>query len=125
MSVPQPLQDFIGCHIDSIETAEILLLLYRSPDTFWTPTAIESHFGMKPGLAERRLKALTDARLLIKGMSGAYRYQPADEREHGTVQQLAAVYAERRVDVVNTIASENLSRLHAFAEAFRVKKEPS
>jgi len=122
MSVPQPLQDFIRDHVDTIETLEILLLLQRGPDTYWTGSAIDSHIGMKEGTADKRLQGLVRSGLVARGTSGGYRFMPQKEEQRELVSMLATAYGERRASVVNTVFSENLARLRAFSDAFKVKK---
>jgi DNA-binding IclR family transcriptional regulator len=123
MSLPKKLEDFIGRYVDSIETLEILLQLQRSPETVWMAPAMESHLGMKSGTAEKRLESLARHGFAIRGSSSGYRYGTPDKELDATVAELAAMYAERRVMVVNTIFSENLARLRAFSNAFKVKSE--
>src|SRR4051812_9967774 len=94
------LEEFIGRYIDSIETLEILLLLQRSPDTFWRPGAIDSHLGLKSGLAGKRLQGLLKDGLVTLGTSGGYRYQVNDEDLRSTVADLACEYANWRSAVV-------------------------
>lgn len=124
MSLPPALERFIARSIDSIETVEILLLLARTPDTYWTAEALESHLGMRSGSgADRRLAFLAENGLVVRGASGGYRYAAASDEQRQLVADLAVAYSERRAAVVNTVFSENLARLRAFAEAFRVKRE--
>jgi predicted transcriptional regulator len=123
LKLPQPLQEFIGQNIDSIETLEILLLLHRSPETYWMAPAIESHLGIKAGTADKRLQGLMNGGFIVKGTTGAYRYSPENEEQNASVSELATAYAEKRVAVVNAVFSENLARLRAFSNAFRVKSE--
>ena len=122
MNLSQPLEAFIGRHIDSIETLEILLLLQRSPDTYWMTSAIESHLGIKSGTAEKRLFALQEHGFVVKGMTGGFRYARNNAAD-ANVKALAEAYAEQRTAVVNTVFSENLARLRAFSNAFKVKSE--
>jgi len=123
VSVSTGVQEFIAQYVDSIETLEILLLLHRSPDTYWIPKAIESHQGMKPGSAEPRLQRLVADRLVIKGQSGGYRYMVRDPALGRDVDALSAEYGERRVAVVDAIYSEKHSALRAFSDAFKIKGE--
>jgi DNA-binding IclR family transcriptional regulator len=95
LSLQQAVMDLIRRYVDSMETLEIILLLQRAPDTFWTASAIDSHFGMRQGTAERRLQGLLENRLVTRGKSGGYRYAPEDEELRATVSALAIAYAER------------------------------
>lgn len=121
MTLPQHVLDFIRDHVDSIETLEIILLLHRAPDTFWRPEAIESHLGLKPGTAEKCLQKLDVSGIALQGMTRGYRYRATDAAVDRSVKALAAAYAEHRISVVNAVYSENLRRLRAFADAFKVK----
>jgi hypothetical protein len=58
MTLSDSTQAFIRRHIDSIEALEILMLLQRAPDTFWTPAAMNAHLRMKEGIAEECLQRL-------------------------------------------------------------------
>ena len=116
--------DLIGKAVDSIEAAEILLLLRRSPDTFWTGEAVSHRAGISEHLADAKLGALAAAGLLERGAhTASYRYAPADDRLRATCDELAVAYAERRVSVINAIYTANIVRLRAFANAFRPKEE--
>ncbi|MBV8518340.1 MAG: hypothetical protein JO197_13160 [Acidobacteria bacterium] len=121
--VSPALLQFIRRCVDSIETLEILLLLQRTPETFWTPAAIDSQLGMKQGAAAKRLARLADEQLVVTGSSGAFRYAPRDEEDRATVAALTTAYADQRASVVNAVFSENLERLRAFSDAFRMKDQ--
>ena len=122
MTLPRQVEELIAGCIDSIETLEILLLLQRSPDTFWRPAAVGSHLGMGEGTAEKRLAGLLGRELVTKGTSGGYRYTPKDDEVREHVSALAAAYAEQRAAVVNAVFGENLTRIRAFADAFKVNE---
>lgn len=123
MNLAPKLQEFISRYIDSIETLEILLLLERSPETYWMASAIESHLGIKTGTAEKRLQGLLQNGFIVKGASRGYRFSPENETQNAAVAELATAYTARRVSVVNMVFSENLARLRAFSDAFKVKSE--
>jgi hypothetical protein len=117
-------QKLISDCIDSVEAVEILLLLRRSPDAYWTSDAVSQQLGMQSQLASAKLRGLAENRLLVVGGdTGAYRYAPRDAETRQAVDNLAAAYANLRIHVINTIYSANLERLRAFSDAFRLKKE--
>lgn len=122
MSIPFAVEDFVARYIDSIETLEILLLLHRAPDTFWMPAAVESQLGMKRDTADGRMQALQNEGLLVRGMTGAYRYSPTAAEAREEVSALAVAYAEQRWLVVDAVFGRN-KHLRAFSDAFRVKSE--
>lgn len=109
---------------DSVESIELLLLLRRSSNTFWSAHAAAEMIGVRDEIAERKIAALAAARLLRPAeTTGAYRYAPATEELARRVEVLVEAYATRRAEVINTIYSGNLERLRAFSNAFKLKGE--
>ena len=87
--------------IDSLEALELLLLLRRSPDTYWTAEAASQQLGINREVASRKLLLLMEAGLVVRGRdTGAYRFCPGSD-EARTLQD----------------------RLRAFSDAFRLKNE--
>ena len=118
-----PVRELIARCIDSVESAELLVLLHRSADTFWAAEAAAHRLGIKPDIAQNKLNALADCGLLARGSGTiAFRYAPSDEAQTRLVDQLVAAYANQRITVLNTIYSANLDRLKAFTDAFKLKK---
>lgn len=116
------LRDLIARFFDSVESVELVMLLRRSPQTFWAPAAMAEQLGIREDVARRKLDALSRGGILAVGSeTGAFRYAPKDDDIRSGVDELAAAYAEQRVNVINTIYSANLERLRAFSNAFRVK----
>jgi hypothetical protein len=114
--------ELIARAFDSVESIEIMMLLRRSPQTFWAAAAVAEQLGMKPEVAAAKLDALQRQDILQKGeATGAFRYAPAGEALNQQVEELAAEYTGRRANVINTIYSANIERLRAFSDAFRVK----
>lgn len=115
-------RELIARHLDSVESIEILLLLRRSPQTYWAAPAIAEQLGIAPGIARAKLEALRHSGMIAVGeQTGAFRYAAVDEPTKNALEQLAEAYANRRVSVINTIYSTNLERLRAFSNSFRVK----
>jgi hypothetical protein len=113
----------LGDPIDSVESLELLFLLRRSPNTFWTADAAAQQTGIRPQVSSRKLAQLADAKLLVRGReTGAYRFAPAGEALP-SIDELADEYAERRAGVINAIYSASEERLLAFSDAFRFTKE--
>lgn len=122
--VVSPLEQFIASSIRTVEDVEILALLSRSPDTFWTADAIAQHLTLKPESVANSCRELVGRGLLATGGSGpAFRFAPADEQRREDVLSLVAAYRDRRVGVINAIYSANLTRLRSFADAFKLGGE--
>lgn len=115
-------RELIARHLDSVESIEILLLLRRSPQTYWGAPAIAEQLGIAPDIARTKIEALRSSGIITVGeQTGAFRYGPPDQRTKNAVDELAALYANRRGSVINTLYSTNLERLRAFSNSFRVK----
>ena len=115
------LEQFIATRIHSVEDVEILTLLSRSPDTFWSADAMGQHLGIKPDVVAARARDLVRRDLLRSGESGpVFRFAPANDELKEQVNALVDAYRDRRVTVINAIYSANLTRLRSFADAFKL-----
>jgi len=121
VELPSEVHALISESISSVEMLEILLLLRRSPETFWGVPALSHQLELKEEIVRPALQRLVEARLVTAGQTvEAYRFG-ANEKTAGTVNALADAYSTQRLAVINTIYSENLRRLRAFSDAFRVR----
>ena len=117
----QDLDQFIASTIHSVEEVEILTVLSRSPETFWSADALAQHLGLKPDVVAARSRDLERRGLIKSGESGpVYRFAPANEAMVEQVKTLVDAYRDRRVSVINSIYSANLTRLRSFADAFKL-----
>ena len=99
-----------------------MLLLRRSPQTFWAPAAVADQLGIKPAVASVKLDALHRRGILQSSESTpAYRFAPTDEPTAKSVEDLVRAYEDQRVNVINAVYSANLERLRTFSNAFRMK----
>ena len=115
------LDQFIASNIHTVEEVEILALLSRSPDTFWSADAVAQRLSLKPDLVAARCRDLQRRGLLRAGESGpVYRFAPADDKVRQQVLELVDAYNDRRISVINSIYSANLTRLRSFADAFKL-----
>jgi predicted transcriptional regulator len=89
-----PVRNLLGFPSE-LSNTDVLALLYRSPDTFWTPQAISQRLGIDEDSVKRSIDALLSAGLIVAATrTVAYRFAP---RQSGD--------------------------LRAFADAFKLKKE--
>jgi len=109
--------------IGSVELLEVLLLLSRSPDTFWTAEAVAQRLGMSGEVVKKALQSLAEEEFVSSARDTvAYRYDPPDERRRAGVAALAEDYANQLINVINAIYSARLDRLRAFSDSFKLKK---
>lgn len=122
------IEKLIAAHLTSVEQVEVLLLLRRSPDTFWSVEAIAGQLFIAEPIADRAARELVRAGWVEEGTSGrVFRFSAAEEGRR-KIDALAAEYRDRRLEVINAVFSANLNRLRSFADAFRIgggrKEEP-
>lgn len=121
-SIPLSIREFIARCFGSVDALEVTMLLRRSPGTFWSPAAVAEQLGIREDIAARHMSALAAQDILITAPeSAAYRYAPNDEEVAVRITELAALYSERRISVINAIYSANLERLRTFSRAFKLK----
>jgi hypothetical protein len=108
----------IARHLRSATEIELLLLLHRSPETFWTPAAAASVVNAGEQETRAHFGRFAAAGLIERGReSDAFRFAPSSDERRETVQALAAAYVERRADVLGA-ALGSLSQITAFSDAF-------
>ena len=123
MDLSPEVHAFIAESISSVEMLEVLLLLHRAPDTYWGVPAISHQLGLKKELVRTATQRLAEHHLVATShTTDAYRFE-ADEGRTATTDALADAYRDQRIQVINTIYSENLRRLRAFSDAFRIRGE--
>jgi hypothetical protein len=115
------LEQFIAEKIHSIEEVEILALLFRSPDTYWTTTAISQHLSLKEEVVATKVRDLERRGLVLRGQTGGnFRFAGGSEDLKRDVAMLVDAYRDQRVTVINAVYSANLTRLRSFADAFKL-----
>ena len=115
------LEQFIAEKIHSIEEVEILALLFRSPDTYWTTTAMAQHLNLKEEVASAKVRDLERRGLVVSGQTGGnFRFAAASDDLKRDVGMLVDAYRDQRVTVINAVYSANLTRLRSFADAFKL-----
>jgi hypothetical protein len=117
---------FIADHIESVMQLEVLLLLSGRPDRPWTAAEAAQEMRIEAGWVEAQLKSMLVKGLLeTAGAPSQYRYAPRTPELAKAVADLAKAYADRRVSVISLIFSHPLDKIRSFADAFRLRKDPS
>ncbi len=114
---------FLLQHIDSLEQLEVLLLLRRLGKAASAPQ-VAAELRIQPDSTRGRLENLSSRGLLEVDVGNShYRYAPRTPELDQAVSGLATAYAERRVTVINLIATKHLERIRTFADAFKLRGE--
>jgi hypothetical protein len=123
-AVPEDVRRFVARYIDSVEQLEVLLLLFSSPGTHWSPEAVAQSLYSNPTSVAHRLAILQRHDLLTATEPpSSYRYEPTTPELHETVARLEEAYKERRVAIITLIASQPMQNVQAFSDAFRLRKK--
>ena len=120
--LPPEVRLFIERHLRSAVEVDLLLLLFRSPETFWSPAAAANVVGADDREIAAHFSRFAAARLLDRGkQTDAFRFAPARSEDRETVEALARLYTERREEVLRTITG-SISQIAAFSDAFRIPR---
>lgn len=117
-------EDFVARIIESIHQVELLMLLRRTPDRWWTAEAIahelrESAMIVSAGLVGLRAHGLVAVQGLVPM---TYRYEPSSMRLHAGVESLAAAYEGTPLVLAKAVATKSGQTLRTFADAFRIRR---
>ena len=119
---PPSLQSFIAAYIGSVEQLEILCLLSRSPDKWWSPKDVFHVVQSSEHSVTACLEKYVQQTLLVAD-KGLYRYAPRRLELDKAVHELSQAYSERRVAVIEMIYKRPNDTIQDFADAFRFRKE--
>ncbi|HEX6004834.1 MAG TPA: hypothetical protein VFZ14_12640 [Burkholderiales bacterium] len=119
--------EFIHTAVPSVSVAELLLLVSKEPERWWTVADIRSELPADVNLTEGAIASGLDA-LRAQGIveydtEKRARYHPASERLTGHVQTLAQAYNERPVTLIRMIYALRDSKIQSFADAFKFWKK--
>jgi hypothetical protein len=119
--LPEAVRAAVGRWVDTLDALEVLLFLQRGRDRSWTATQICAALGIAEKAAGRELGKLV-GRGLATATADAYRFAPSVADAEEGVALIAAAYRERRIELINHVASDALRRIRDLADAFRIGK---
>lgn len=123
--VPEPVRRFLSTHVSSIEQLEVLLLLRSTPDREWSVEEVNRALGSSLSSIQDRLALLADGGLVthreVEGRR-VYRYHPASDATAAVIDELANVYKERRLAVIQLVYARPESDAVHFAKAFKITR---
>jgi hypothetical protein len=124
-SISEDVQQFLVKQVRSIERLEILLLLSSSPERRWTVEDVYRAVLTNEHSVEETLERFCQADLAGKSEAApwTYRYSPASEEVKSLVAQLAKLYKQRPVSVIDIIYRRSVSDIEEFAKAFKIRKD--
>jgi hypothetical protein len=105
--VSKRVRAFIADHVESVMQLELLLLLASRRDREWTAAQLAKEMRVDAGWLDARLAAMAGDGLLVArdGIPRRFRYGPRSRELDAAVEELALVYGQRRVTIVDLIFS--------------------
>lgn len=115
---------FLKDCIDSVEQLRVLLLLFESPERWWTVSELTQELRSTDSSISKRLDDLYAKGVLVRGSNNPnlHSYQLVSQGMKKTIQSLAEFHSLRPYRVIDLIYAQPNEALQAFADAFRFKK---
>jgi DNA-binding IclR family transcriptional regulator len=118
--LPPSIHALIATSLSSAAALELLLLLRRSPDTYWTATAAAATLGASEERLSAALQSFHRHGLLEQARETvAFRYAPRSDEARRAVEALASAYDRQNVAVRDAVHAAATGGIDALAEAFR------
>jgi hypothetical protein len=121
--IPPPVRALIADRIQTTEQLEILLLLFRHPDRWWSAESTGEELHITALSAGNRLEELASGMLLDARVAESvmFRYKPVSSDLEATVGDLARLYAEVPLQITTLIRTRAADPIRGFADAFRIR----
>jgi hypothetical protein len=122
---PAEIEQFIAQHIESLAQLELLLMMRREPGRAWSCYDLARQLYVAPDVCLGILADLERRGFVHRDSSddNLYSYRGGSAEIDRLIDQLAALYQERRVAVITQIYSKPVKQVQTFADAFRLRKE--
>lgn len=120
--ISEPLYRFVREHVTTVAALDVLLFLHKHPGRSWTAVDIATDLrGSGVAIADY-LDHFVRAGLVRRDSTTAYSFDAAISAAP-LIEQLAAVYGERPVTLVNLIYAGRKEALRLLADAFKLKRD--
>jgi hypothetical protein len=116
-------RQFLAANIASIEQLEVLLLLRAGQERSWTPRDVYQRVMTNVNSIEQSLGRLCDKGLVRSLGESYFQFTSGSDMEE-VLEQLATLYKERPARILYALYGTPSSEISAFADAFRIKKNP-
>jgi len=121
--IPADVRDFLTRYIESIAQLESLLLLHGRPGSEWTVAEVAGRLYVSPELAGALLARLADDTLLVRQANpDVFVYGPGSMALAQAVDRVASTYRTHLVPITNLIHAKASTRVHEFANAFKLRR---
>jgi DNA-binding MarR family transcriptional regulator len=123
-AISDDIRRFLNTHITSVEQLEVLLLLYESPTQEWTAAQVYAKLLSNVGSIRNRLQNLCKQGFVTmrQAPEPLYQFQTKLNQGEKTIDKLANLYKDHRIQVIDAIFSKPTGIQH-FSDSFRIKKD--
>jgi RIO-like serine/threonine protein kinase len=123
--LPEDVRRFLKEHIRSVAELEVLLLLHRHHDRWWTPETVNEELRMSLQSAQDCLGHLHAVKVIERNQddANAFRLDPARAGSDALIGQLGEHFRLRVSSVIDAIYSSKRDTMREFADAFRLIKK--
>lgn len=122
--VTEGVRSFIRECVPNVDAIELLLAMAEHPERAFGIRDLftKVHGTDAPETMLRKYLASFERFGVISQQNDGYRFAPANSEMESVVRTLARLYTERPVTLVRLIYALRAERIHAFADAFKLKK---
>jgi len=113
---------FVRSAIKSAWSLELLLLLYRDPQLWWTGEALVRELRGSEHLVNESVAALAAAGVVELGETGV-RYGPQSSELGTLVTALVELYGQKPLAVLRAIFASPSEKIRSFSDAFLFQKK--
>ena len=122
--ISKEVRDFVARFLPSVEHLETFIALQRNSTRSWSASDLSAELRIPQSAAEDVLERLASDNFLDVKISNEilYRFNPATAELEAVCAQCADCYQRERIAMINLVMAATIGPMHAFAEAFRIKK---
>lgn len=121
-NLPEHLLAFIAGYIHSVIELESLLLLHQDRTRSWSPAELARELRIDEQFARQEIAELSSRGLAQCDSDNTCHYAPSTAELDQAVTELAQVYLQRRVTVIEAIYARPTDPIQSFADAFRFRR---
>jgi hypothetical protein len=114
------IDEFVARYITSIETLEVLLLLFQSKERAWTAEEVQGQIRSSVSSVTKNLRHLVTAQLVNEN-AGRFQYRSRSATIDAQIATLGEAYRSRRVSIIELIYRERVDPLRSFSDAFKLR----
>jgi hypothetical protein len=116
-------ETFVKQRFSTIDQVDILQLLLRDPERWWSALDVAAALKMPPESAAMRLFLLASAGFVTMQASGVPQYRHrSDPESEGMLRQLADEWTRDRSSVASLFGVSAADPLRSFSDAFKLKR---